>query len=400
MTAVYDLGELDRTGVVLHPTLAERRALSRLEGRLGVEWRGDGSARIYPRGHVGIATLSPETTIRVTTKVPVANVLALASLAYHTLPVPISLGDALLEPVSDVVDWLAVLLIAEIEALLAHGLRQDYVVVQDELPYVRGRLRFEATAISANRALVACEFADFLPDIAENRILRAGLELLATQRLLPGLRARVDQLLAGFQRVAFIRPFAGQLPSWHITRLNWHYEPALELCRLLFDQAGASLEVGSLAAPAYFFPMETVFQEAVTTFLRKRLPAVSRQRGGTHRPTEGTPAHPLTFAPDIVIGSPPSLVLDTKYAAPEVRNQYGGWSFHNAHVYQVAFYGLSLGCPAVLVYPRTERDVDVAFEITGVAVRLLTVDLDQPGLAGLHALAARIEDLLPQAVAV
>ena len=226
MNAIYELDELDRTGVVLQLTPAERRALSRLEGKLRVDWRPDGTARVYPRGHVGIATLSPETTIRVTTKVPVANVLALAGLAYHTLPVPPSLGDALIEPVSDVVDWLAVLLIAETEALLAYGLRQDYVVVQEELPYVRGRLRFEAMAISANRALAACEFADFLPDIAENRILRAGLELLATQRLLPGLRVRVEQLLVGFQRVAFIRPARGQLPPFQITRLNRHYQPA------------------------------------------------------------------------------------------------------------------------------------------------------------------------------
>jgi 5-methylcytosine-specific restriction enzyme subunit McrC len=400
MSTLYELGELDRSGVVLRPTPAERRALARLEGRLGVEWCPDGSARVYSRGLVGTAALSPHTTVSVTTKVPIANILSLASLAYHTLPIPPSLGDGLIEPVSDVVDWLALLLIAEIEALLAYGVRQDYVVVQDELPYVRGRLRFEATAISANRALAACEFADFVPDIPENRVLRAGLELLATQRLLPGLRTRVEQLLAGFQRVAFIRPASGQLPSWRITRLNRHYQPALELCRLLFDQAGASIDVGPLAAPAYFFPMEMVFQEGVTTLLRKRLPVVSRQRGRSHQPVSGTPARPLTFAADIVIGSPPRLVIDTKYAAPEIHNQYGGWSFHNDHVYQVVFYSLSLGCPAMLVYPRIERDVDVAFEIGEVAVRLVTVDLNQSGLAGLDALVAKVEELLPEAVAV
>ena len=83
-----------------------------------------------------------------------------------------------------------------------------------------------------------------------------------------------------------------------------------------------------------------------------------------------------------MIGSPPRLVIDTKYAAPEIRNHYGGWSFHNDHVYQVAFYALSLGCPAVLVYPRVERDIDVAFDIDGVAVRLVTVDLNQPARRG------------------
>lgn len=399
MTMRYKLDELDRTGVILHPSDSERRALARLEGQLGVEWRPDGSARVYPRGLVGTAALSADTTVSIKTKVPVANVLALASLAYHTVPIPRSVGDALLDRDSDPIDWITVLLVAEIEALLSIGLRQGYVVVQDELPYVRGRLRFDATAIATRHALAPCEFADFLPDIPENRILRAGLELLATQRLLPGLRTRIEQLLADFQRVALLRPgAASHLPRPHITRLNRHYQPALELCRLLFDQIGVSLNAGPFAAPAYFFPMETVFQEAVTRTLAMRLPSVSRQRGRTHQPVSGAPARPLTFAADIVIGSPPRLVIDTKYAAPEIPNRYGGRSFHNTHIYQASFYALSLGCPALLVYPKTEQDVDVGFEIGGVDVRLITAELARPGLAGLEELVSRIGALLSAAV--
>jgi len=399
MTEPHEIGELDRLGVVLQLTSTERRTLARLEDRLGVEWRADGSVRVYSRGHVGTAALSPETVVSVITKVPVANILLLASLAYRTLPIPPAVGDALLESVEDVVDWLAVLLVTEIHALLARGLRQDYVVVEDQLPYVRGRLRFDANPYSARHGLTACEFADFLPDIPENRVLRASLEVLATQRLLPGIRVRVEQLLRSFQGVAFIRPTKGLLASCRITRLNRHYRPALELCRLLLDQAGMGLGVGSVGAPAYFFPMDMVFQEAVTSLLQSQLPAVSRQTGRSYQPVAATPTRPFTFSADIVIGAPPQLVIDTKYAAPEVRNRYGGWSFHNDNVYQVVFYALSLGCPAVLVYPRLERDVDVVFDIEGIAVSLLTVDLSEPGLPGLHALAAKVETLLSEGMA-
>jgi len=41
---------------------------------------------------------------------------------------------------------------------------------------------------------------------------------------------------------------------------------------------------------------------------------------------------PLTFAADILVETPPLLVIDTKYARPEIPNQYGGRSFHNDHV--------------------------------------------------------------------
>jgi 5-methylcytosine-specific restriction enzyme subunit McrC len=347
---------------------------------------------------VGSVALSPNNIVAVTTKIPVANVLALASLAFQTLSIPPAVGDALLKSVDPVVDWLAVLLVTEVQALLGHGLRQDYVVMNDELPYVRGRLRFDSAVAWARPGLTACEFADFLPDIPENRVLRGTLEVLATKRLLPGLCTRVEQLLRSFQRVAFVRPTSRLLASCRITRLNRHYHPALELCRLFVDQAGVELDVGAVSAPAYFFPMEMVFQEAVTSRLRSRFPWVSSQKR-RHYDSVSSPTRTLTFVPDIVIGAPPQLVIDTKYAAPEVRNPYGGWSFDNHHVYQIAFYALSLGCPALLVYPKEARDVDTVFDVKGVPVSLFAVDLKDPGLAGLETLVKKVETLVSTSMA-
>jgi 5-methylcytosine-specific restriction enzyme subunit McrC len=392
MTQLHQIGELDRTGIVLSLTPSERRVLARAADRVGVDWQVDGSARIYSRGYVGSIALSSDTIVSVTPKVPIVNILALASLAYRTLPIPAAVGGALLDSKEPVVDWLAVLLVTEIQALLANGLRQGYVVVQDELPYVRGRLRFDAP-LWGRPGLTPCEFADFLPDIPENRLLRATLEILATRRLLPGLRIRVEQLLRTFQGVAFARPTMALVGSCRITRLNQHYRPAVELCRVFLEQSGVGLDVGRVAAPAYFFPMELVFQEAVTNLLRSRLAKVSRQSGRSYQSVTGIPARSLTFAADIVVGSPPQLVIDTKYAPPEMRNQYGGWSFHNQHVYQAAFYALSLGCPALLVYPKVDRDISVTFDIEGISVCILTVDLRQPGLPDLQSLVQAVSAL-------
>jgi len=128
--------------------------------------------------------------IDVITKVPVPNILALASLAYRTLWIPAAVGHTLLESVNSPLDWLTLLLVTEIEALLAHGVRSDYVLDEDELPFIRGRLRFDHSSIAARPGLVPCEFVDFVSDIPENRILKATLELLAAHHLLPGLKRR------------------------------------------------------------------------------------------------------------------------------------------------------------------------------------------------------------------
>lgn len=389
----HDIDELDRTGIVLSLTPMERHTLAQVQDRLGIEWQADGSARIYSKGRVGSISLSPERSVRVTTKVPVANVLTLASLAYRTLPIPPSFGDSLIASVEPATDWLTVLLVTQIEALLAHGLRQGYVIVEDELPYVRGRLRFDAAPQWVRPGLTPCEFTDYLPDTPDNRVLRGTLEILSTRRLHLGLKPRVEQLLRSFQNVTLTRPSRHFLSSWTPTRLNRHYGPALRLCQLFLDQTGIELGTGTLSAPSFFFPMDIVFQEAVTSFLQSRYPNVFRQRGGSYVPVAGTPTRSLTFVADIVLDKPPKLVLDTKYARPEVRNQYGGLSFHNDHIYQVVFYALHFKCQALLVYPRVDRDVDVTFDIEGTPVSILTVDLNSSGLAGLSKLAQRIEEL-------
>lgn len=249
--SVHEIDELDKRGLVIGVSETERRALRRVADRLGVEYRPDGRVRIYPRGFVGSVALSDSTTVRVATKVPVANVLQLASLAYRTLPIPDPVGNALLDSEHPEMDWLALLLIVEIDALTRRGMRQDYVTVQDELPYVRGRLRFDVALPGTRPGLVPCEFADFLPDTPENRLLRATLEVLLTRRLLPGLRARGELALRDFVGVSFRRPSWRLLNACRLTRLNQHYRSAIDLCRLIFQGSGWSSRAGSRRHPPF-----------------------------------------------------------------------------------------------------------------------------------------------------
>jgi 5-methylcytosine-specific restriction enzyme subunit McrC len=253
-------------------------------------------------------------------------------------------------------------------------------VVDEDLPYVRGRIRFDGAPSWAHPELTACEFADFLPNIPENQLLRATLEVLLIRRLLPGLRVRAEHLMQSFGGVASVRPSQRLLDASRITRLNQHYRPAVELCRLYLEGLGLELDSGNVSAPAFFFPMADVFQEAITSMLRSNLSAVSRQSKYANQPIAGGPDHVLSFVPDIVVGKPPVVVLDTKYANAEIPNEYGGLSFRNHDVYQALFYAVSLRCPALLVYPRADRDIGVTFSIDGIPVSIVTVDLREDGL--------------------
>ena len=379
-------------GVTLDPTPEEARALLAAGAHLKLDWLAGGQVEVRPAGFIGSMRLSDERLLRVTTKVPITNVLGLVSLAYRSMAVPVAVGKTLLAD-SSPLDWLAMLLVFEIEALLQRNLRQGYVEVEEDLPYIRGRIDFHRQVTTWSQpGLTPCRFADLSLDTAENRVLRATLESLLTQRLLPVLRDRVH-VLADMLTGVTVVPMSGVLfGSVRVTRLNRSYEPALELCRIYFENAGVEEGDGSVAAPAFFFPMEKVFEKAVANFLTDRLPGVRAQTGGSLAAVAGEPAHRFSYTPDIVIGDPPRLVLDTKYSKAEAVNEYGGLSFKNQHAYQIVFYALALGCPGILIYPKDDRDVDATYEIEGQQFTFLTLDLQAPQLSGLAALARSLDD--------
>jgi len=80
--------------------------------------------------------------------------------------------------------------------------------------------------------------------------------------------------------------------------------------------------------------------------------------------------------PDNVIGprDAPWLIVDAKYKNP-LRESWGKEYFHNEDLYQAFTYAAALDAPAVLVYPRVDRDVDVAVGSTTCAVHINTIDL-------------------------
>jgi len=80
--------------------------------------------------------------------------------------------------------------------------------------------------------------------------------------------------------------------------------------------------------------------------------------------------------PDNVIGprDAPWLIVDAKYKNP-LRESWGKEYFHNEDLYQAFTYAAALDAPAVLVYPRVDRDVDVTVHVQGQLVRVAQAEL-------------------------
>jgi len=379
-------------GQTVDLTSTEASTLRRVQASLQVTWLGPHQARIAPQGGtVGIVALSPDLTVVVRPRWPVRSLVELAAYALDLEVTPDLFREAAALAKDGPQDWLALFLALEIERLLAQGLRQGYREVDDDIPYVRGRIDFPRLALRGEIAgTLPCRFSDFILDTDENRILRGTLELLAGSPLTEPARRWVCRSLAAFRQVSLVFPSRETFDRIRLDRLNVHYRPALELCRMVVECLGLELSPGGVTGSSFFFPLATLFEKAVERALREAFPGEHRRQPiySDRITVEGGPPHSVALRPDNVVGSweEPWLVVDAKYKRPmtEYRDME---RFLSDDLYQAFTYAVALGAPVVLVYPKVDEAVDAQLELTGYNVHVRTVDIGRQGVLALRELA-------------
>lgn len=375
-------------------TPAEAATLRRVEDVLDVHWLGPHEARVGPRGGVvGLVSLSPDLTVAVRPRWPVRSLIELAAYALDLGVTPDLFREAAALAEDEPQDWIALFLSLEVERLLAQGLRQGYREVDDEIPYVRGRIDFGRLALRGeNPGLVPCRFSDFVLDTEENRILRGTLELLAGSPLTEPTRRWICRSLAAFRQVTLVTPTRAAFDRIRWDRLNVHYRPALELCRLVVECLGVELSPGGVTGSSFFFPLNTLFEKAVERALREAFSGEHRGQpiyGDRVTVMEGGPPDSVAFRPDNVVGprERPWLVVDAKYKRPTTAHR-DAERFLSGDLYQAFTYAVALRAPVVLVYPQVDEVVDAQLELAGYTVHVRTVDIGGQGVLALRELAS------------
>ncbi|MET7787595.1 restriction endonuclease [Streptomyces sp900116325] len=225
---------------------------------------------------------------------------------------------------------------------LRQGLLQGYRPTEASAFVVRGRIR-EAEQIRRRFGAplpVEIAYDEFTTDIAENRILRAGVERLLR---LPGVpRAVRMRLMHQRARLADATPLVrGQaVPGWQPNRLNARYHHALHLAGLVLDGASAEHLPGGLRMNGFLFDMNKVFEDFVCVALREALTAY-----GGHATLQARNIHldeggAIRMRPDLVWygeSGVPLAVADAKYKAGRPQG------YPDADLYQMLAYCTSLG---------------------------------------------------------
>jgi 5-methylcytosine-specific restriction enzyme subunit McrC len=276
------------------------------------------------------------------------------------------------------------------------GLRQEYVLHQDLLPHVRGKIQWHLQArLQATKRLdLACVFDERAEDTPLNRTLKAAL--LAAGRMLESTRTArtVTELRHAMSGVSVDCPPVDQRARLRTDRMNRHLEPLLVLARLLLGSRNPDLgrsADGQRGTYALAWDMNTLFEEYVGRLTQELLQpqgfqVVLQESASSYLAQEITTGrNAFLLKPDIVVrrGRAPWLVADTKWKHLDPRQASLGVS--QGDIYQVLAYAHRLETDrAVLVYPHHPalgppgRQKDFLIQGAGsrkVRVRIVTLDL-------------------------
>lgn len=273
------------------------------------------------------------------------------------------------------------------------GLRQDYVLHQDQLPHLRGKLDWAAHVKlqTAQRLEFPCVFDDRSEDTPLNRVLKSALLAISPLLATPRTASMVTELRHTLDAIAEAVPPPHALSRLQTDRMNRHLEPLLSLAKLILgsqnpDQ-GHKVQTGR-STYGLIWDMNVLFEEYVGRIATKAVePAglrVDLQNSARHLATETQHQKPtFLLKPDILIqqGRTPVVVADTKWKRLDPTAKDLGVS--EADVYQMLAYAHCYEVERVfLLYPHHPAlgtpGIKRVFEIQGkIHLGVLTLDLSR-----------------------
>ena len=315
----------------------------------------DGSYHLTPDSVVG-AVETDGLSVVIEPKIGIANLLSLA--CYAIGKVKFDREDFDFPEEYALPDFLALALAAQARRAFSHGLLHGYLVKEQALLTVRGRVRF---AQQVGRRFdfpmpVELQYDEFTADILPNQLVKAAAYRLARARL-RSTRARRDLgWVAGVLADVSLREFLPvSVPEVAFDRLNEHYRKVVGLSRLVLRHGAFEARRGAIRAQGFLMDMNSVFQEFLTQALREELKASPRTLRSDRELEKLTLDNgcKVTLEPDLTWWDGPTcnFVGDAKY------KNLTGRPVPNADLYQMLAYVTGLDLPGgLIIYAQGEAD--------------------------------------------
>lgn len=250
----------------------------------------------------------------------------------------------------------------ELGALLQKGILREYVNVEENRSYLKGKLLFskhiKANLVHKERFYIS--FDEFMNDRPENRLIKSTLRLLSLKAGSNENQKRIREFLFTFDEVPYTENTDIDFQKIKSSRLSKHYDKALAWCRVFLKNKSFTNFKGESVAFSLLFPMEKIFEDFVGTLIRRDNPDsdVFLQHRKHHLIADHDGTEMFSLRPDIVLrkSNDQFIILDTKWKLIDQNNQKDNYLISQNDFYQMFAYGEKYGSAELyLLYPRTKN---------------------------------------------
>ena len=264
--------------------------------------------------------------------------------------------------------------LSELEALVKRGIKSDYVPLEDNLNFLKGKLnineQIKRNSIHKERFYVG--YREFLSDIKINRIIKTTLKFLYKKSNSSKNQQKIRELLFIFDEVLECDDYKNFFAKLVINRQVKHYEQTLLWCKIFLLNNSFTPHKGDDLGFALLFDMNALFESYVGNFIKKSFPGTILQHSEKHLVED-----PKSFKlrPDIFLEG--KFIADTKWKIISSRDDIS-----QADLYQLYAYGKKHPCDGKLhlIYPKIDdiRQKTMKFRYEDeILLKILYFDLEK-----------------------
>ena len=284
--------------------------------------------------------------------------------------------------------------LASVNALIKRGLKSDYVLKEDNVAFLKGKLlvgkQVKHNFINKHKFYV--EYEEYLQDRPVNRLIHTALVKVKGYSRSANNQKLLQELLFAFANIPLSNNVKNDFASVKLDRGMKYYEVPLAWTKLIIDGFSPLTLQGKRNAFSLLFPMEAVFESFVAQYIKKHITGlgeISAQVSTKSLVDYGNTPYFL-LKPDLYISRKSNIdksndiVLDTKWKLINEKNskRKDKFGLSQADFYQMLGYGhtyLNGKGRLVLIYPKTDAfstTLPHSFNYEGGTLKLWVVPFD------------------------
>lgn len=299
------------------------------------------------------------------------------------------------EKFDDIQQLFAEILIKGISCQLKQGIHKEYVLKEDSLPTIKGKLDVRKTMqnIFSRKIKMACEFDELSENNIFNQIIKTVIcKLIIHTNVKKEQKVKLRNLMMFFDNVDIIDIHTIKWNMLVFDRNNKSYQMLLYICYFLTENILMTTEDGN-------FKMKTftdehlcrLFEKFVLEYYKAKHPeckANAAQIGwNIDKDVSTINIIPIMQTDILLTINERTLIIDTKYYSHTMQVQYNKATIHSNNLYQIHTYVVNEDkdhkgyVDGMLLYAKTDEGIvpDGVMKLSdGNRIFFRTLDLNVP----------------------